>query len=83
MASLEQVAPSDSTEAKLHALWRALLDHLLDMVRNPPEGGIEATRLAVCRAFLRDNNISARTLTEARAGLERLAELSQSFSDLD
>jgi hypothetical protein len=68
---------------KMQALWRALLDTLLDTITHPAEGGIDSSRLAVIRSFLADNGINARTLSEQRAGLERLAELSQGFTDLD
>jgi hypothetical protein len=68
-----------ATDATLRAIWFALLDRLGTAVANPT---VNAATLNVARDFLRDNGINARTLSEARAGLERLAELSQSFADL-
>jgi hypothetical protein len=66
----------------MRALWLAMQRHLSQLINNPPPEGINAATLAVIRAWLRDNGINARTLTEQQEGLRRLTELSASFADL-
>jgi hypothetical protein len=77
------VTRATNTQEKLRQLWLALLDSMLSTVRNPPEGGIDATRMNVIRLFLADSGVNIRTLSEARAGLEQLAALSAGFSEIE
>jgi hypothetical protein len=65
--------------ATLEAIWFALLNRLAAAVA---DSAVSAATMKVARDFLRDNGINARTLSEQRAGLTKLAELSQSFADL-
>jgi len=67
------------THDQLRQLWLALLDRLTAAVADP---NINAATMNVVRDFLRDSGINIRSLSEAKAGLQRLAELSASFDDL-
>jgi hypothetical protein len=67
-------------QAALRALWQAMLERLTSAMADP---AVNAATMKVCHDWLRDNGVTAPTLQEQRAGLQRLAELSESFADLD
>jgi hypothetical protein len=62
----------ESDRARLRRLWCALLDTLLVEVAKP---NARASVLEVCRAFLRDNRVSASTATDLQEGLASLRDL--------
>jgi hypothetical protein len=74
------VSERPDRQAALRALWLAMLERLTAAMADP---AVNAATMNVCRDWLRDNGVVARTLQEQAAGLAKLATLAEQFNDLD